>query len=473
MKRAIVVILCIFAFLGTGVGLSLLRQSQRSQAAEKAILAPPPAVTVLRLEKRTVPIRESFYGLVEPWEKVNLSLTTGGQVDVIGKYREGTREYEYKIEEESRVRKGQQILRLEDSKERARLASTEALVEQAEASVLSAKSEIRRMEAGIEAARGRVAEAEAQQQYAIDEFDRISRLLADDRASTNEMDRVRTDKQGADARMRIAQASLQEALVNLETARAQLATAHAKLNESKATRDSALVDLAKTVLLAPIDGVISKLPTEIGEVVKATQTVAVLMNVARVKLAVGVVERKISDLTLGSDVDVYVDSLARSRDAKPEDTKVRGTVTRVSVAADEQTGLFTVEIALDNRDGRLRPGMVGHADVVVAEVNAYPIPVEAMIIRNGAWSAFFLDQTEGEFVNVVHVAIPDGPETEEFRLVTDLPENRLDLVYEGHRRLEDGDEVVIAGHTTYEKRWNYVERLEEQRKALQASLTSR
>lgn len=460
MRRALLVIFCVVLFLGTGLGLSLLRQAQRSHAAEKALVTPPPAVTLLRLEKRRIAIRESFYGLIEPWEQVDLGLRRGGQVAVIGK-RKGrqSQEYEYKIEEESRVKRGQQILRLDDAQERAGLASADARVEQAKATVLSAKSTVSRAKAVIEAARAGVAEAEAEQQRAVDEFERVSKLHAADRASITEMDRITADRRRADARMRIAQAKFREVSANLEAAEADLATAEASLLEAGAVRDARAADLADMVLVAPLDGVISDLPIEEGEIVAAGQMVAVLMDVARVKLVTGVVERKVSVLRLNSPVDVFVESLGRRGFQGDPPRKFSGSVSRISVAADEQTGLFTAEIKLDNEDGLLRAGMVGRAEIVVDEVDAFPVPVEAAVNHDGAWTLFFAEHTTGSVVRAVQMPMPVGPETEEFRLVENLPDNRRELIYEGQSRLKAGDEIQVLGHTTLERREDYQGRL--------------
>jgi len=115
--------------------------------------------------------------------------------------------------------------------------------------------------------------------------------------------------------------------------------------------------------------------------------------------------------------------------------------------------------------------MVGRAEVVIDEVEAFPIPVEAMLNREGVWSVLFLDRSETKGLRAVRMALPDGLETDEFRLVDTLPENRRELIYEGQRRLDEGDKVTVAAETTLDRRWDYKGRLDEFRAAARSSLT--
>jgi RND family efflux transporter MFP subunit len=460
MKNTRIILALVALLLTAGLVAAALRLNKQGQAAEQAFAPPLPAVTLLKLEKQTVGVHETFYGLIEPWQEVSLGLQVGGQIEVIGKVQTGSQSktYDYRLDEESRVKKGQQILRLEDAKVRAQLAAAEASVAQAEASVNEAKSALVQEAAGVEAARGGVAEAEANQQRAVDEFKRVKKLDDQGIATTTEMDRVATERQAADARMRIARASLDQAVASEATSQQRLITANANLASAQAGLNGAKADLAHTFLFSPIDGIISDLPIEEGEIVSAGQTVASVLDVDTVKLVVGIVESKISRIQPGAKAKVTVEATGE-RANFPAGASLLGEITRVSVASEVNTGLFRVEIRLDNSDGTLRPGMIGRADILVDEVVCYPVPLEATVLRDKQQYVSFAVEKAGEQFSVRTVPLPQGTETDEFFLLDELPDGMSDLIYEGHRTVKDQSQVVVRSRTTLADRDHYQARV--------------
>jgi hypothetical protein len=206
-------------------------------------------------------------------------------------------------------------------------------------------------------------------------------------------------------------------------------------------------------------------PIEVGQMVQPSQTIVTLVDVSRVKLVVGVVERKLPVLRKGQKVDVEVQALTANKEAVRDSAKAAalgkprsGVITIVPPAADPVTGLFNVEIELDNPDGLLRPGMIGKASVTVQEKKAFAIPADAVTKQGDQYFAYFVAQgyetgldlgglgktTLNVPARVARkVAISPVAIEGEVYLITDLPETLDQLVVEGQTRLADGQPVQV------------------------------
>ncbi len=190
-------------------------------------------------------------------------------------------------------------------------------------------------------------QAEAQARLAGQEYDRVRRLL-DRGAST------RQDEDSAVATRDVASASL------------------------RATR----IQVEKSVVRAPLDGVVDRVFQEQDEFVDAGASLARVVQVYKVKVKVGIPERDVPSFSEGDKVTVRLD-------AYPDRTW-EGTIHVIAPTADLTTHTFTAEIAVDNPDGCMRPGMIARADMVRAvHPDSIVIPI---------FSAFLLDDQRYVFV---------------------------------------------------------------------------
>jgi HlyD family secretion protein len=184
-----------------------------ARAIYKLVRPDPVPVTVYRLARGTVEetVTNSKAGTVKARRRARISPEIGGRVAYIG-FRPG-----------AHVRKGEVLLRINDSDLKASLALTMQDVETARASAqeacLSAELAARDLKRTLD--------------------------LKDDRIVSVEMvDRLQSQSDAASARCQAARA-------NIERAQAAIDLARANLN--------------KTVLRAPFDGVVADLKAEVGE----------------------------------------------------------------------------------------------------------------------------------------------------------------------------------------------------------------
>ena len=258
--------------------------------------------------------------------------------------------------EGDRVKKGQVLAKVESER-------YEAVQRQSEAGVAAARADLQRTEADVAAAK-----------------------LAFDRAK-----RMQQDKLIADSAYDQAEAEWKMKTANVESARRRVAQLQAQL---ESTRD----DLTKTTVISPMDGVVTNLPKEAGEMVIGAMSFSptVIMTVADLSIMeceVMVDETDFRNLKLGQEAKIKVDAL--------EGLELKGDVTEIGSSAlvrgsgsqaAAQTTLgantgnqpkdFKVTITIKDPPPNLRPGLNATADITTEKRDkVLAVPVQAVVVR--------------------------------------------------------------------------------------------
>ena len=214
-------------------------------------------------------------------------------------------------------------------------------------------------------------------------------------------------------------------------------------------------------------GVLSRRYLKEGESVNLHQPVFELVQVDQVVLVVGVPEARIGPIvsrfrdsqpdgtsevvtgTPANDPDsessrepflAYVELLGRdSLGSLLEQDSIdgpsqppQGRVRQVSQTSDEQSGLFDVEILIDNPGNVIRPGRIAVAKLVVGKVDAFRLPTSAAITQDDRLYLYSL-QPRQTSLNLLF-----------WRLQEEAPElvaNRYPLLPGAF--VEQGDELVL------------------------------
>lgn len=185
----------------------------------------------------------------------------------------------------------------------------------------------------------------------------------------------------------------------LETAKAQFDISAAQVNairfqikQADASLKSTLDNLNKTTYNSPIDGVITSLRVEEGEVAiigTMNNPGTVLLTIADLsvmEVEVEVDETDVIGVGLGQESNIRVDAF-------PE-TVFKGKVTEIGSSALQKTtgGVstqeskdFKVVITLDNPSQKLKPGLSASADIIVAEKKqALAVSISSLVLRDKA-----------------------------------------------------------------------------------------
>jgi len=161
----------------------------------------------------------------------------------------------------------------------------------------------------------------------------------------------------------IAQSDIDLARAALEQARAQVASTSAQIRQQIASTQTTRVNLERTVIRSPVDGVVLKRSIEPGQTVAASMTAPELFQIAedlsKMKIELFVDESDIGQVTPGQAVSF-------TADAFPE-RQFRGRVEQVRLAATTSNNVVTypVIVSVDNSDGTLLPGLTVNADIEV------------------------------------------------------------------------------------------------------------
>ena len=196
------------------------------------------------------------------------------------------------------------------------------------------------------------------------------------------------------------------------------------MRQREAQLGQARVDLERTVIRAPVDGIVVKRSVEPGQTVAASLQAPVLFKIAEdlraMKVEIDVDEADVGKVKVGQrarfNVAAYLD---RTFDAR---------VVMVHNAARviDRVVTYRADLAVDNPDLALRPGMTATAEVFVGDVR------EAILIPTQA-----LRFTPGGPVWVIRGGIPVPVS------ITVLGETETTAAVRG--AIEPGDQVLTGG----------------------------
>jgi len=166
----------------------------------------------------------------------------------------------------------------------------------------------------------------------------------------------------------------------------ELKTASINYANAKTTVENAKLQLEKTRIVAPIDGVIVDLPyyTQTTQI-EAGKTIAKIMDYQVMYMEVQLPEKYISVIKPGQKVKLTNYTI-------PEDTII-GNITQLSPAINSDTRTFKGNISINNPDFLLRPGMFVKADIVTSRKDSViVIPKSIILSRQRGKTVFIVDR---------------------------------------------------------------------------------
>jgi HlyD family secretion protein len=253
------------------------------------------------------------------------------------------------VDYNDRVRRGQAMAVLDPQNQRSS-------VEQSQAAIAAANAGVAQQQAGL-------AQAQAQVSLAQAEYDRQKFLF--DRGII------------AQAALDTAQASLTQARAQVRTAQAAITSARAQVQQQQAQLRANQATLGRTVISAPIDGVVIDRQIEPGQTVASGLNVAVLFTLAqdlsRVQALISVDEADIGSVRVGQPVRFTVD-------AYPNDN-FTGEATQIRMLPTTESNVvaYTVVVQAANANERLLPGMTANAEIVLEQKrNVLRVPNAAL-----------------------------------------------------------------------------------------------
>ena len=292
------------------------------------------------------------------------------------------------------VSEGQVLASLDPQSFEARVRELEAELEVAEANVLMQKAGVDRAKADLLDAEGtltvlnnRTASARANYADKDQDLSRIQSLKHKSAISQSDLQKAKAERDSAGALLAAAtaEAKVQEARIKsaeaaLAIAVAGLRNAEAVVKQRQAALEQARVDLQRTVIRSPINGVVISRDIDVGQTVATSLQAPTLFTIAgdlaNIKVEASVDEADIGRVEAAQRVEFTVDAF-------PERT-FKGKVAQVRMAPQSFQNVVTymVIIEADNHDHVLFPGMTALVRIVAAEVHdALKVPYAALRYR--------------------------------------------------------------------------------------------
>lgn len=191
-------------------------------------------------------------------------------------------------------------------------------------------------EQNLAVAQADLANAKAQLEYAEINNRRTKDLRASDLVAASEYDKT---------------------LADLHQAEAVLKMREAAVNKAK-------VDLERTTIYAPIDGVVISRNVDVGQTVAASFTAPTLFIIAndlsKMQIEAAVSEADVGGVEVGQDVEFSVDAFP-TRTFHGEVKQVR-----YAAATNQNVVTYTTIVEVSNPDLKLRPGMTATASIISA-----------------------------------------------------------------------------------------------------------
>jgi len=155
--------------------------------------------------------------------------------------------------------------------------------------------------------------------------------------------------------------------LQLENAQTKMALSTKKLDDYK--------------IVAPIDGVITKMANKVGDTVKAGDEVSDVSDPTKMEFDIPVDELDIAKLKVGQKTSISVDALPATTK-----TPVKGEIAKIAVTGVSESGVttFVVTVKIDDNLGILKGGMNANGDIEVSnQDNILYVPIEAITTISG------------------------------------------------------------------------------------------
>jgi HlyD family secretion protein len=158
-----------------------------------------------------------------------------------------------------------------------------------------------------------------------------------------------------------------------------------QVQQAEASLARARDDLSKTTIRSPMDGTVTKLNAEKGEITltgtmnNPGTVLMIVSDMGEILATVDVDETRVTQLSLGQTARVVVDAVG---EAKPYSGKVVEIAGSAVQRPGQQTQVFEVKVALDTVDAQLRPGMTAKARIETQTAkNVVTVPIQAVMLR--------------------------------------------------------------------------------------------
>jgi membrane fusion protein, multidrug efflux system len=414
------------AFGTLGLALMACTSSRGTAQGPRGAGPPPPAVVVTEAIQRTVPIYDESVGQTIALQTVALRAQIAGTLEQV-LFKEGTE-----------VKRGQTLFVIDQRPYVAALQAAQAQLATARATQQQALQQVQLRQAQAQLVALQAILVNAQGQVKRDEY-----LVAQQAIAQQQM-----DNDVATARAAAANVVAQEAVVKNTALSTQIGIeqARAGVQQAQAAVTQAQLNLFYTTVRASVDGIVSLLSVDQGNLVAVNQQLATLSSVDPIITQFPLSEVTFLDLAKRTapttpDRGVAAQGAASFQLILPDSSVYphQGTFRTVNNAVNAQSGTILAQALFPNPERLLRPGMYARVRVKTQDrPNTVLVPQSAVQEVQGAKTVFVV----GPDNSVTVRTITDGGPYGSFFVVLSGLQAGERVIVEGVQKVRPGAKVT-------------------------------
>ncbi|WDP90894.1 MAG: efflux RND transporter periplasmic adaptor subunit [Desulfobacter sp.] len=212
----------------------------------------------------------------------------------------------------------------------------------------------------------------------------------------------------------------------------QLDDAEARVKTTRAAMDLAKLNMERCTIRSPMAGVVDRVHVEYGDFLDAGKPVAVILDMDRLKVEVGIPESDVAAVRKLKTFEMRFDALGGKA--------VTGTYNYLYKTTDSLARLYNLEIRVENPELEILPDMFARVDIVKNRAdNGLAVPIYSLVTREKKTGVFVESEGRVSF-RPVATGFQDG-----WRILAArglAPGDHVVVV--GHRLIEDGEKVNVT-----------------------------
>lgn len=451
-KRTLLYVLIgVFALL---IGAAVVKARQKPKGEE---------VNAEKVQRRTIREMVSASGKIFPETEVKISSDVSGEV------------VELYVKEGDSVTIGQVLAKIKPDEYQSALEQGQASVSTAQAQRQISSSNVRGSTAQIAQLKASQSQATAQLETMRNTHKRNEQLYKDGGViSTAEFEASLNNLRAAESGVAVAEANLRSAESSLASAKENVRVADYGINSANARMKELRTSLQKTIITAPVSGIVSKLNIERGErvlgMLQMTGTeIMRIANLRSMEVQVDVVENDILKVSVGDETDIEVDAYL-GRKFKGKVSEISSSASNVGSSGSslntDQVANFVVKIRVDpasyldlvSKGQRypFRPGMSAAVDIFTHTADStLTVPLIAVTARDddkdkkveASTGAEAYSKTSSQIKEIVFVVSGDTVAVREVK--TGIQGNEFIEVLSG---LEEGEMIVTGPYSAVSRK---------------------
>lgn len=232
-------------------------------------------------------------------------------------------------------------------------------------------------------------------------------------------------EEGAVSKAQLEQAQLAASDESLEAAKTGF-------EQAQVAYSQALDALNDTFVKSPIDGVVSSVDIETGDMVSNTQPTITVVDMDKVYVQIDVTENIINDLNEGQEVMVNIPSASEN--------DLVGKISNISPVADSRTQLYPIKIYIDNSKHLIKPGMFARVKINTdIREDVIAVKSEAVVEKNGKLVLYVVENDKA-----VQREVTTGLDTGTYVEIVEGLNEGENVIIKGQNYVEDGSKVKVV-----------------------------